>query len=151
MIVRRCEPDDLPDVIGLAATFHRESPVFRDLPFEAIKVHQLVSNAIENPDWLPLVAFAQGELVGMALFFALPSFFGPAIEAGDLAFYVRPDRRGTIAAGALMKRLFAWLAEKDVRLFRAGVNTGIDDARAEKFFAGCGLTRLGSVWALRPA
>lgn len=149
MIIRRCEPADLPDVIGLAAVFHAESPEHSFLPFDPVAVHGLVMNAIDNESWLPLVAYSQGELVGIGLFFALPTFFGPALEGGDLAFYVRPDRRGTIAAAGMMKRLMAWIAETGVKVFRAGVNTGIDDPRAERFFAGAGFQRAGSIWSLR--
>lgn len=152
MIVRRCEPGDLPDVIGLARQFHSESPSHSFLPFDPLTVHILISNAIDNDSWLPLVAYASGgELVGMGLFFALPTFFGPAIEGGDLAFYVRPDRRGSIAAAGIMRRLVGWIAEKGIARMRLGIDTGIDDARAERFFEGSGFVRSGSVWTLRPA
>lgn len=151
MIVRRAELGDLPDIIELARGFHEESPHHNFLPFDPGAVYQLVTTAIGNDDWLPVVAYASGgALVGMGLFFALPTFFGPALEAGDLAFYVRPDRRGSVAAGGIMRELMRWASAKGVRVIRQGVNTGIAEATAERFFEGSGFSRAGSIWMFRP-
>lgn len=144
MIVRTAEAGDLPAIIGMAGQFHAESPVYRDQPFDPIKVHRLVSTAIGDDDWLALVAFASGgELVGMGLFFALESYFGPSIEVGDLAFYVAPSRRGSLAAAGIMERLVQWSIEKDAHCVDLGVNTGINTDKAGQFFEHCGFAKKG--------
>lgn len=148
MIVRRCEPGDVNQALELARTFHAESPNHGWLEFDDITVRRLIMQAIDSPTWLPLVAYSQGQMAGIGLFFVLPCFFGPALEGGDLVFYVRPDRRGSLAAAAMMRVLVPWMRQQGVMRIRLGIDTGIDDARAEKFFAGSGFTRVGSLLAL---
>lgn len=144
MIVRPAETADMPAIIGMARAFHLESPVYRDQPFDPIKVHRLVATAIGDDDWLALVAFASGgELVGMGLFFALESYFGPSIEVGDLAFYVAPNRRGSLAAAGIMEKLLDWSVTKDAYCVDLGVNTGINTDKAGQFFEHCGFIQKG--------
>lgn len=138
---------DMPDVIAMASGFHAESPVFRDQPFDPAKVHQLVSLAIKDADWLPLVAFASGgQMVGMGLFFILESYFGPSLEVGDLAFYVKPDRRGSLAAAGIMETLLAWAHAKGAYCVDLGVNTGINPEKAGQFFEHCGFATKGMLF-----
>lgn len=147
MIVRPATMEDMPAVIGMAAQFHAESPVFSPQPFDPVKVHQLVAAAIGDDDWLALVAFASGgELVGMGLFFAMESFFGPSLEVGDLAFYVAPTRRGSLAAAGIMERLLSWAEAKGAYSVDLGVNTGINPEKAGQFFEHCGLGLKGQLY-----
>lgn len=146
MIVRRCEELDLPMVLQMAATFHAESPVFAPLPFDEGTVYRLVRQAISDDNWLALVAVASGgELVGIGLFYAMPTFFGPAIEAGDLAFYVTPSRRGGLAAAGMLEAYLRWAGEKGASMINMGVNTGINHDVAIRTFAKAGFRPKGTL------
>ncbi len=144
MIVRRIERGDMPDVVAMSAAFHQESPVFAPLPFDPAKVYELVVNAIDNERWLPLIAYSSGgEVVGIALFYAVETFFGPAIEIGDLAFYVPPGRRGSLAAAGMMEEFLRWAMTQQPAMISIGINTGINEELAARFFERCGFTHKG--------
>lgn len=149
MIVRRAEAGDLPDLLSLAATFHRESSLNSWLPFSPAKVHKLIVDAISDPDWLPLVAYSNGELAGMALIVSMETFFGPAREAGDLAFYVDPARRGGRAAVAMLKAIIAWCAGKGIARLTIAPNTGIAHDSAVSFFRKAGMDVTGTALTRR--
>ena len=145
MILRRAELADMPDVLGMAHRFHAESPVHNWLPFDHDQVRQLVTNAIDDPTWLPLVVYSDGELVGMAMMVLLPTFFGPALECVDLTFYVDPGRRGGIAAARMLEAIVGWAADSGAQRVTIAPNTGIEPAKVIRFFERSGFSSVGTV------
>jgi GNAT superfamily N-acetyltransferase len=143
--VRRVTDEDVADVVELAWAFWSESPLHRDFPFDAVKVEGLIRNALAADDsWLALIVVDDDRIVGMALVFAMHMFFGPAIEVGDLAFYVRPDARGGRAALLLEREIASWAALVGASKVSIGIHTGINHDPARRFFEkrGYGLTGL---------
>jgi GNAT superfamily N-acetyltransferase len=150
MILRRAEAADLPDIIGMALLFHAESPVHGWLEFDPSRVRELVLAAIDDPDWLPLVVYADDELIGMAMMIAVSTFFGNDIEVCDLIFYVDHSRRGSKAALAMMAHIRAWAKqEKGALRLTITPNTGINQDQAVSFFEKCGMQRQGTVLSQR--
>lgn len=148
--VRRAELADMPDIIGMAMAFHSEAPAHNWLPFDAGHVHELVENAICNPDhWLPLIAEADDGLAGMALIVAMPTFFGPAMEASDLAFFVEPGRRGSRVALDMLALITNWAVERGCRRLTIAPNTGINHEQTVRFLGRCGFTPQGTVMVMR--
>lgn len=144
--VRRVIPQDLRELIEMSQGFHAESPVFSQMPFDAARVQQLVQGAINDPDWLALVAVDDSGLSGMALFFAAETFFGPGRECMDLAFYVRPACRGTRAAQMMLDRVIQWATERGAARLTIAPRTGINDKVVGRFFERSGLEYAGTMW-----
>ncbi len=149
MILREATSEDLPDIIGMALMFHAESPVHGWLPFNPTRVRELVLAAIDDPLWLPLVVYADGALIGMAMMLVVPTFFGDDMEACDLAFYVDHDRRGSRAALAMLFHIRAWAKARGARRLTITPNTGINQDQAVRFFEKCGFITQGSVLSER--
>lgn len=142
---RRAVPRDLEQLLPLCRQFHAESPVHSKRVFEDARVEQLILDALVNDTWLAVVAVDEDEIVGMGLFYAFPTFFGPDIEVGDLTFYVTPDRRGSHAAVGILEEVCKWAELKGAAHLQIGLNTGIREAAALRFFTRFGFERTGIV------
>lgn len=148
MGVRPCHRTDIGRAIALARIFHEESPAHRDYDFDAVKVMRLIEHAIDDPMMLAIVAEgSDGDLHGFAMFFVSPMFFGNELELADVVFYTRPTRRGSVYAA----RMIEWAADfgvhHNVARYVFSVFNGIDDARAARFFSGCGFEKAGEIFA----
>lgn len=137
IVVRRLDFDDKPKVeaaMRLAAMMHSESPLHSPYPFDTMQVHELMRAACKDPDWLPLVCLRDDEVIGMGLLMCQPMFFGPDKEVSDLAFYVRPDCRGTSAAFRMMAFIDLWASALGAVRIQVGIHTGINHDVALSFF-----------------
>lgn len=142
--VRRVVAADIPDIVTMARAFHAESPIHRNLRFNATKVRQLVDAARQDDDWLVIAAFNDDDtMIGMAMVFALPAFFSDDYEMGDLTVYVAPEARGTRAALLMVQEILRFGGAKNVKMTRIGLNTGINHDLAARFFAKLGLPQVG--------
>lgn len=149
MILRRAELVDMPDILGMAHRFHSESPVHGWLQFDFDQVRELITSAIDDPAWLPLVVYSDGELVGMALMVTLPTFFGLELECVDLTFYVDPGRRGGVAAARMLAAIVSWAGERGARRVSIAPNTGISHDKSVSFFERSGFSLVGAVLTKR--
>jgi len=143
--VRRAMLEDVDDIVAIARRFHRESPIHSRLSFNDGKVRHLITVALEDHDWLPCVAVDREGICGAALIFALPDFFSYDKVAGDFAFYVMPERRGSRASLLLLDHIMDWAERKGVKRLDIGIRTGINQDAAERFFVKRGMHRTGSL------
>lgn len=143
--VRRVIAEDIGEILEMARAFHAESPVFCSMPFDAVKVQTLVGEAIRNPDWLALVAVGDHGLTGMSLVFIAPSYFSQALECMDLAYYVRPEARGTTAAIRMLQEITKWAIDSGACRLTIAPRTGIRDEQLNRFFTKAGLEYGGTM------
>lgn len=142
---RRAIAGDMEAVVALAAAFHAESPLHSTHPFNEAKVRALIGAALPDPAWLPVVACDDEGLCGIALVYAMPMFFSEDLQAGDLAFYVTPNRRGGRAAIAMLNHIEEWAQAKSVAVIEFGINTGIRHLQSRSFFAKSGYREVGLI------
>jgi GNAT superfamily N-acetyltransferase len=149
MRLRRYTPRDLDAVMRVARGFHAESPVHSAHPFDPVKVTQLLDAAWSDPNWLAAIVLDKEEVVGLLLIFCMPMFFGPALEVGDLTFFVVPGRRGTRAAQLMVHEAVQWARSREAAVIRIGVMTGIDHDKAVGFFGHHGFVPTGTIMERR--
>jgi GNAT superfamily N-acetyltransferase len=141
---RRAVEADLDALLPLCAAFHAESPVHRDLAFDARKVAELIAMATASADWLAEVACDDdGAIVGMLLLYCMEPFYSRELTVGDLTFWVDPQARGGRAAMLLMKDALAWAAMKGASVVQLGITTGINEDAAARFFSKYGFEQKG--------
>lgn len=150
MRVRTAESRDEPQLLMLAHRFHQESPEHRERDFSADKLIDLMEATIVSKDWLVLVCEASpGEIVGVALFYRMETYYGHDREVGDLALYVVPEYRATGAGLLLMEQVIRWASKARAPIV-AVVRTGIAHAACEGLYQALGFVPAGTVWTLAP-
>ncbi len=142
-VVRRCEPEDVDDALFLARMMHAESPLHNSYRFDDAKVRQLIINSIADPNWLPVLAYAQGKPIGMALMLVTEMFYGPDKECLDLVFYVDPTARGGHAAFKMSSMIQWWASDQGAERCTIGIHNGINHDTAMSFFMKMGFKPLG--------
>jgi GNAT superfamily N-acetyltransferase len=134
MLVRLVGPDDVPAIIELAREMHGEAPFYRDLTYDPQKVEDLCRLCLNENNWLCLVAEDKdGAIIGFLAAVATPALFGPDIIVEDLAFYVRPQSRGTTAAVRMLRILEGWAPTIDAKRIRMGITTGTNPEQTSRF------------------
>jgi len=112
MVIRKGAREDMPAVLGLI----KELAIFEKEPDAVVvTVNELVRDGFGNvPLFHTFVAEADGEVIGMALFYYRYSTWkGRTIHLEDLI--VKEDKRGTGAGGALYKEVIRFAKADGVR------------------------------------
>lgn len=143
--VRRAEVGDVAALLPLCRRFHAESPVHRGTSFDDAKVTSLICDAIDDPNWLALVALRDGAIVGMALFYCMAGFFTQEKDVGELTFYVTPEARGGRSAFLMLAEIGEWAKEQGAKRMRVGITTGINDDAAVRFYKRFGFGKIGEL------
>lgn len=148
--VRAIEPGDLGGALHLGTLMQAEAPAYRDYPFEDERFAAWFELCLTNPDWLGLVAL--DDVAGVVGFLAMgcaPMIFCSARTADDLAFFVHPAWRGSLAAVKLLRHMEAWALAKGAVQIRMGLTTGTNTASAKRFLERFGYAHEGLVMVKR--
>jgi GNAT superfamily N-acetyltransferase len=128
MTVRRAKRSDAPQLLAMGRAMLQESPRFRAMEFDEKKVAALgdrISKAMMFEHAAVLVAERGGEIVGMMIVMAAERYFGSDRYATDLAVYVKPEQRGSMAFPRLIKAAEAWASERGISDCTFGVSTEV--------------------------
>lgn len=149
MGVRAATAADDAELRLLLTGLHHES-VYRVLSLSEPKLAQFLRDVRGRDDHVSLVyEGTDGTLDGCYIGQVSAHFFSNDLSAYDLIFYVRPERRGGIIAYRLWQAFRAWAKQRGARTIWPGVSTGIDPARAARFYRGLDLVEVGSVFFAR--
>lgn len=146
--IRPATADDIPALIALGAVMHAESPRFSRFGFERDRLDGNIRMVLAYEYGFAVVAEHDGEMVGGLLAVAMPHFACDLLQACDLAYFVRPDRRGGIAAARLADAYREWAASIGAEA-SIGLNTGVQPERTAKLLAALGAQQTGTVWTWR--
>lgn len=129
----------------MGEAMHAESPVYRDLPFDAQKVGAWAAMHMRRPDMGAWGAHtSEGELAGVLFASLSDVFFGSAVIAREDTFYVSPEHRGNGAAFDLVHRFLVWGQEKGAARAVITASTGVDDAKVTRFLSKVGFQPAGT-------
>jgi hypothetical protein len=120
-------------VLKLAREMHAESVFHRHIPMDEAKLIQQIEGAASIPDVAYFKLCVRGDEVLGGFFGQITSiYFSIERVAKDLAWFVTRNRRGSMAAVALVRDFEAWAKSKGVKFFVLGQSTGIrmDTTRA---------------------
>ena len=124
-MIRPAVKADLPKIVELGKAMHEEAERLRVMKFVPAKVYVTISGLIDSPDGLVLLVEEDFELVGGIAAMVKPHWFSTDLMAYDLALFVRPDRRGSVAAARLLKAYKDWAKEKGAVITQFGISTGV--------------------------
>jgi GNAT superfamily N-acetyltransferase len=144
MKIRPAVPDDLPTLLELGRCMHAESPRFSALTFDATKVFELLTSAIDDDRYLLIVVDdGEGGLAGGFLGYITPQWFSHDEVAADLALFVDPDRRGGIVAARLLKAYAEWAEARGAKQITAGISTGVMVEQTAQMYRRLGFNQYG--------
>lgn len=134
--------DDIADVMHMGAEMHAESPNYRKLPFDPIKVGAWAAMHIRETNMCAFGArSAQGELIAVIFGSINPTYFGEALVATEDALYVDPAFRGSRAAIRIVRAYLRWAEEQGAARAVITPSTGINEAPACSFLSKLGLSK----------
>jgi GNAT superfamily N-acetyltransferase len=131
MIIKKATIDDLPVIIEMAKSFHRESDA-RKYTLTNERIKELTTLIISTG--LGILAVKDGEAIGMMGAMLQKNVFFDELMAGDYLIYVKPEYRGTEAAQLLVDYYIQWAKTYGARCIGIDIESGINDERAINFY-----------------
>lgn len=113
-------------VVSLAREMHAESASHSDASLNEVKLLLQLRSPITNPDVYVKFAVRGNDVIGGFFGVITTMFFSDDRAASDRAWFVRRDRRGSMAAVTLVRDFEEWAKEKGVRKFFLGQSTGVN-------------------------
>ncbi len=153
--IRLAEHADVEAVVELGAMLHAESPTYRPYPYSRQKARAVARSCIGSllappADSVLFVADEGGEVIGMLGGYLTEGLFVDGmLIASDYTFFVRPDRRGTMAAPRLLIAFEQWAKGMGATHVYPSVSTRIDDERIVAFYEAMGYQHTGHNLAKR--
>jgi len=146
-MIRLCTKEDVPAMLDMAVLMHQESPVYKDLPLDLVKLENLGNVAMDSPHLATIiVSTTDGQLTGMLGAISTTEYFGPAITTCDLFLYVLPERRGSTAALRLLKKYDQWAVDLGATRINLGITTGLFLAETGRLYEAAGYTHAGHLY-----
>ena len=120
---------------------------FRDLDFSLVDCTELAKKYIARPD-THFFMLAEDEVkpVGFFMGYLTRYFFGPGRMATELAWYVTPEKRGSMAGVRLLSAFRQWGKNKGAKEICVGVSTGTDLDRTEQLLKKSGFVKVGGIF-----
>lgn len=147
MSIRQATIDDLGAIIALGKQMHAESGRFGVLAFDEQKVRDRFANLVANDNAFVLVCEQEdGEIVGGFAGYVAEHWYSTDKAAQDLALFVRPDRRGGIAAARMVKAFIAWAKERGALQIVLGISTGVRVEETAALYRSIGLKQFGYLY-----
>lgn len=136
--------DHIEQVLELAREMHAESVTQRNFPLDEAKLLQQLALSETMPDTVYVRLAMLGDVV-LGGFFGIISttFFSDAPACKDMVWFVRRDRRGSLAAVKLLTDFEQWGLDRGVRDFYLGQTTGVQIEATMKLYEHLGYEVVG--------
>ena len=129
-------------IIELGRMLHNESK-FKDTPFNEEKCWNVLNATQTNPNYF--ISFDE-KFRGFIIMQATTHYFNGNVWTADLAFYVKPEFRGTPVGIELLKEAEKWSKSIDAKEMTIFHNTGIKTEQSERFFNRNGFKTAGYIF-----
>ena len=131
-------------VLELAHEMHAESVSHADMPLDEGKLLQQLEMSDKMPDSVYLRLAVMGEDV-LGGFFGIISttFFSDERACKDMAWFIRRNRRGSVAALLLVADFEQWGIDRGIRKFFLGQSTGVSVETTTKLYEHLGYRVVG--------
>lgn len=141
--VRQAVAADFQTLVVMGNDMQRESPRFKRLGYNHVKVLNLFKQLTDSENGLVLVAETEGIAVGMLLGFVTPQFFSDTLTASELVVYVTPEARGGTTVVKMIRAFEGWAYERGAVEICLGVSTELDASRTAALYERLGYDRSG--------
>ena len=147
--VREIRLDDGPALLDLGRAMHAESPNYRDFELDETKVEHWVKVCSTEAMFNGFVTHEGENMIGFIAGGVLPLPLTTGQYFEDIGFYVRPGRRGTIAAIMLLQSIIPWAKVMGANGMRMGITTGTNVPQAQSFLEKMGFENIGPIMLMR--
>lgn len=130
-------------VLELAREMHAESASHNDVPMDEEKLLSQLRHSATNDDVFVRIAVRGREVLGGFFGVITTLFFSSERAAKDMAWFVRKNRRGSMAAFLLVAQFEQWAMSKGVRKFFLGQSTGVAMEATELLYRRLGYKTVG--------
>jgi len=144
-MIREAVLDDLPALLALGEMMHTESPRFRRLRFSRERLAATLTNVIGQPHGFAMVMDKGGAVVGGMICIVMQHWCSEDLIATDLATFVHPDHRGSLAPMRMVKAYREWADARGAVFTQIGVSTGINVKATTRLFQACGFMPVGTI------
>ena len=133
-MIRSMTEGDISKCIELGHAMHQES-YFKHFNYSEEKLNKFLRLMILNPEqYCAYVYEKDNTIIGFFLGVSSEQWIGTDKMSSDLACYVIPEERGSIAGVRLIKAYEEWAKENKVKEIILGVSTGINTKRTSSLF-----------------
>jgi GNAT superfamily N-acetyltransferase len=144
MIKTNLNREDAEALIKVGETFMKESR-FGNHAYNPEKVWAVLDQTIVNPHRF-FIAY-DDQFQGLFLLAMSRHYFSDDLFAGDLAFYVTPEKRGSSLAYRLFKAGEEWARKEGAKELTIMHNTGIGyEGEQSNFYTKLGFTDVGRIY-----
>lgn len=144
-MIREATIEDLDRLVVLGRCMHRESERFSQLAFDADRLRNTLRSAIESEHAFTWVAERGGVVVGGMFAMLTPHWFSADLTSCDLALFMLPEHRGTMAAARLLNAYGTWARSCGAKHILFGVMTGVHVEETVRLCERLGWRRAGVV------
>jgi len=145
MIIRTLKIEDLDECIEIGRMMHAES-VYHVHPFSEDRLKFLSDLCLTNENYICLIAEHNDHIIGLMVGISGQNFFSETKFAADLALYVVPKHRGSMAAIRLVIEFTKWAQSVGCQELRCGITTGINDEVGSKLYKRFGFEYSGPLY-----
>lgn len=124
-MIRTATFDDVPDLVELGRAMHAESPRYREMTFDADRLAETLHGVIAAGGFARVVQTEDGSLVGGLVAVLVPHWASDDLTSCDLALFMAPEARGSIAPARLLNQYAQWARDRGARQIMLGVMTGV--------------------------
>lgn len=136
--------DEFADqVLELASEMHAESVGHNDVPLNEERLLSQLRQSSTNDNVFVRLAVRGGEVLGGFFGVITNVFFSSELAAKDMAWFVRKNRRGSMAAFLLVAQFEQWATAKGVRKIFLGQSTGVEVEATELLYRRLGYKVVG--------
>lgn len=149
-MIRLATITDLPALLALGRQMHSEGE-FRHIALAEDKVRRTFERLMSEVRGDGFIAVNEGPdgIDGGIAGHLTPFWFSHELVATDLAFFVRQNRRGSIAAVRLVQAFVAWGKEKGASEVCIAQSSGVRLEETQRLLTGMGFTYVGGVYKWR--
>jgi len=144
-MIRPATIEDLPALLDIGRDMATESPRYSRMRFSRDKLAHMLGALIESEAGFVCVVEDDCGISAVMVAMVAEHWMSDDLNASDLALYVKPNARGTMAATELICAYRAWAQGRGAVLVQAGITTGIFTEKTAQLYEYLGFKRCGVV------
>ena len=138
---------DFPALCDLGQMMHKEGS-YSHLKFSKARLLETFKRYMNDPDRIGIVAMQGDKPCGMIGGYVSKYYFSDELVAGDIAWFVVPEYRGSRVGLHLLDAFEDWAKSKGVSELRIGISTGVNMEAFDRLMKKRGYSMVGANYRL---
>ena len=144
---REITNEDFPALCDLGQMMHEEGS-YSHLKFSKARLLETFKRYMNDPDRIGIVAMQGDKPCGMIGGYVSKYYFSDELVAGDIAWFVVPEYRGSRVGLHLLDAFEDWAKSKGVSELRIGISTGVNMEAFDRLMKKRGYSMVGANYRL---